>query len=210
VVSAAGLAPAEARELAGRLALPPTARRPLHPLLAPGVPVQSLEIDGQRTQAAAVAAIALFMQALGLPRRAREAAEQAADELIQNALYDAPGLAVPPRGRAGLVLPPGQRALVRCAGDERRFVIAVRDRFGALRRETVLHHLHRCAQAQAERRDPLGPERGGGVGLFLVAQCAAELIFRLERGRMTEVVCTIAAPPPRLRALLVHEVDCRA
>lgn len=213
---AAGEPPAEARRRALRLALPPTLRRPLHPLLDPATPQHRFEVDGYRTKGAVVGAVALLAAAAGLRRRAAEAVEQALDELLLNALLDAPldaagrprHLQLAPPERAALLAPPGERAEVRCGGDSQRFVIAVRDRFGSLRRGTVLAYLERCARARAARADPLEQQSGGsGVGLYLIASCCSELLFRLRRGRLTEVVCAVTTRPGplQLQALYIDD-----
>jgi hypothetical protein len=217
-----GLETDRVRELGRGLAMPPSVRRPLHPLLARGVAVHSLEVDDAHSKDAAVAAVSRMARAHGLRRRACGDLEQALDEMLLNALYDAPldetgrprYTQLSPAARLAVRLPPGERALLRHAGDDRRYVVAVRDRLGALRRGTVLDYIGRCALAPRDRRDPLLAKPGGaGVGLFLIACAASELLFRLQKGRVTEVVCSLDMtrgvdrdrPCGGLRALFIED-----
>lgn len=217
--------PAGAGGEALRLCRPPSLQRPLHPLLRRGAPLQRYEVDSYHSKGVAVEQAARLAELHGLRPRAVAALEQAADELLLNALRCAQGAQGssddPGRDRAALRLPVEDRAVLRCGGDARRFVIAVRDRFGGLRRETVLAYLTRCATAQQERRSPLQPPSphagagqpgaGAGVGLYLVACSAWELLFRLRPGHLTEIVCAFplrTAPgqgAPPLRALVFQE-----
>lgn len=218
VVAGEGLEGEELAELLLGLSKPRSVRRPLHPLLRRGVAVHSFEVDDYQSKALVVERVAGLAAELGLRRRGCQAVEQAVDELLLNALYDAPvdeggrpryahyGLAERLALRAG----PKERPVVRCGGDEERFVVAVRDPFGALSRETVARYLQRCAEAQAHRTSPLlrRPEgAGAGVGLYLVASCTSEMLFRLRRGCLTEVVCGVSMlpGPPQLRAIVIDD-----
>jgi hypothetical protein len=71
------------------------------------------------------------------------------------------------------------------ACDGARFAASVRDGFGSLKRETVLAYLIRCASSsdQIERKTS-----GAGLGLWMVANSATELIVNLAPGVATEVV----------------------
>ena len=189
-------------------------RRPLHPLLLPQVPQHRLLVQDYAGKDAAVAAVGDWA-ASRLPARLVASLEGALDELLLNALYDAPRgpLGTPrygdlgPARRAALPAVPGEHAEVRWAADSARLVVAVRDRFGALRGTTVLDYLSRCAEAQRARTSPLERKTSGsGIGLFLVATAATELLFRLRRGALTEIVFALSSDRPRpLRALVLDE-----
>lgn len=209
----AGLTPEQVTKLAVRIGRAPTARRPLHPLVSPDARIESLTAWDYASKDAAVARVGDWAARL-LPPRHSGAVEQALDEMLLNALYDAPQgqngpryARVPPQDRVLLQSPPGEHAEVRFGSDARRVVVAVRDRFGALRRATVLRYLIHCATAQAGRRSPIEPKVGGaGVGLYLIAGAASELIFRLRAGRLTEVVfCAYRDRRGPLRALILDE-----
>ena len=209
-----GLSPAEAARLCARLPRPPTVRRPLHPLLSAQAVPQRLLVADYAQKDAAVAAVGDWAAGL-LPARLVASLEGALDELLLNALYDAPRgpLGAPryggltPAQRAALPAVPGEHAEIRWAADHSRVVVSVRDRFGALHGATVLDYLSRCAEAQLARKSPLERKpSGSGIGLFLVATAATELLFRLRRGALTEIVfCLVRDRPRPLRALLLDE-----
>lgn len=211
----AGLSDAEVDGLRRQLSRRRSLRRPLHPLLATGLRIEYRRIATYREKDLAVGELAEWSQSQGLARRQVAALEQAADELLLNALFDAPCdpagqpryLAHSPAQRLLLTALPGEEAELRFAADAQRVVVAVRDPFGRLFRSTVLDYFRRCAIAQAARQSPIEQKTGGaGVGLYLVLSSANELIFRLCPGRSTEVVLTVYRQRPyTLRALCFDE-----
>jgi hypothetical protein len=215
VVATQGLQAAQAQLLRVGLGRPLSARRPLHPLLAHGTPVYSRLVSDYRDKDYTVAELGTWASDLGLAPRYSAAIEQALDEMLLNALYAAPR--TPSGGpryghlsaseRLLLKAPPAEQAVVRYGADQQRVVIAVRDRFGALRADTVLAYLARCAESQLARKSPLEDKASGsGVGLFLIATSASELLFRLRAGRLTEVVFALYRHRPRpLRALVFDD-----
>lgn len=215
VMATAGRPPEEVERLRLRLLRRPSALRPLHPLLVPGTPVSTLRVTDYEDKNRAVARLGDWA-AQQLPRRDAAALEGALDELLLNALYDAPRdpSGAPryrdllPAQRAVLPPVPSEHAEVRYACDRERLVVAVEDSFGALRADTVLDYLTRCAEAQHLRLSPLERKASGaGIGLFLVACAASELLFRLADGSRTQVVFALrrdrTARP--LRALVLDE-----
>lgn len=198
-----------------RLLRPATVRRPLHPLLPAHCPTFDQEVCDYREKALTVALVADWAASQGLPSRHVLALEQAVDELLLNALYDAPRdeqgqpryAGVLPSDRVLLQALPGESARVRFATDGVRLAVGVSDRMGRLRRRTVLDYLIRCATAQQRHQSPLEDKKSGaGVGLFLTATAASELIFRLRSGRLTEIVfCQYLSRPRPLRVLVVDD-----
>lgn len=220
VLNTAGLTDAQLDVLGRGLARRRSARSPLHPLLAAGLPLQRQRVATYREKDLAVAALSDWSQSVGLPRRLVAGFEQAVDELLLNALFDAPCdergqsryMTDSPQQRLGITAQPGEEAELRYAADAHRVVVGVRDPFGRLRRSTVLDYFRRCAAAQATRQSPLEQKAGGsGVGLYLVLSAASELLFRLHEGQATEVVFTLYRQRPfTLRALWFDEIPASA
>jgi CheY-like chemotaxis protein len=118
-----------------------------------------------------------------------------ADELISNALYNAPvdagGLRYrgdePRHGARALV--DRERVRLRYACDARYFGIEVDDWFGSLDRATILRCL---AKAGGRRVEKVSMDtRGAGIGLATVYGTCNHLVFNLDPGRRTEVIALI-------------------
>ncbi len=106
------------------------------------------------------------------------------DELLMNALHDAPRESRPDLSLDCEEL--DQRAVVRWACDDSTIAISVGDAFGALRQRDVIDHVRR---ARDERGRPEANPHGAGLGLYLVLANVASLIVNVDPGRRTEVVC---------------------
>ena len=216
VISAQDMGDEDLAQLRSLLARPLSARRPLHPCLPLGERGQQEWVTSYAGKDQLVLRLCDWARDRGASRRSVAALEQAVDELLLNALFDAPTdaggtpryVALSPRERLQVTAQPGEAAQVRFAADARRVVVAVRDPFGRLPRSTVLRYFRRCAEAQLARQSPLEQKMGGsGVGLFLVLGAASELFFRLCPGRFTEVVYTVYRDRPApLRAVILDDL----
>ncbi len=114
------------------------------------------------------------------------------DELLMNALHDAPRAArtAEAEGNQGATATPVERrAVLRWAHDEQTLAVSVADVFGALRQRDVIDHLRRAREDRG-RPNPANEEsNGAGLGLYLVVANVASLIVNVAPGRRTEVVC---------------------
>ena len=143
-------------------------------------------------------------------RQVRSAIGQVCEELLMNALYDAPVdddgkqvfAEVDPHDRTRSRSP--RPVSIRYAATESQFAIAVRDRFGRLAKNTILAYIEKCLHSpvQIDRKT-----YGAGLGLYLVANAAASYLVNVAYGIATEVVCTFdrgAKAPLRLVGMFVH------
>jgi CheY-like chemotaxis protein len=118
-----------------------------------------------------------------------------ADELLSNALYNAPLDEAGVRYR-GEEVRHGHRPLVgreqvtlRYACDARYLAVEVTDRFGSLDRKTILRCL---AKAGGRTADKVSMDtRGAGIGLATVYGTCNHLVFNLDPGVRTEVIALI-------------------
>ncbi|MCD6498186.1 MAG: hypothetical protein J7M25_07825 [Deltaproteobacteria bacterium] len=143
---------------------------------------------------AAVQKIADFAQSVGIRRHAISRIEVVADELLMNALYDAPVLAQG-ASRADLMkraIPGGgavgsESVLLRYACDGRFLALSVQDSYGQLRKNKVLDQLVRASE---EKGQPLrDPNLGAGLGLYFVMQSVSRFVANVKPGETTEVIC---------------------
>lgn len=98
------------------------------------------------------------------------------DELLMNALHDTPDTCA-------------RRVELRWGADERVIAISVSDTCGALRQRDVIDHVRRARSERGRPRPETDAQRGAGIGLYLVVANVASLVFNVEAGRRTEVVC---------------------
>jgi len=165
----------------------------LEKLMPWGVRIYSMLVGDYQEKSLAIASIGDFAAAMGVRRKFREQIDQCIDEMLMNALYDAPIDAdgkplfaeVPVKERVLLKLE--EKAVVQYACDGERFAVSVRDSFGSLEKSTVLAYLDKCLHAGgAEQIDR--KTGGAGLGLYLIANAATEVNFHIFSGRATEVV----------------------
>jgi hypothetical protein len=175
-------------------------------VLAPGTAVRTEEVGDAREKARCIAHVVGFAGEVGAPRQLHGPIEQCLDEMLMNALYDAP---VDARGRHvfegvaakdRLAQRTDQRAVVQYGCDGRRLAISVRDAFGSLERRTVLRHLHKGLHAEQKVDRKVG---GAGLGLYLMATSAEAVYFHVLPGAATEALCVfdLGATAPRLAQL---------
>jgi len=179
-----------------------------------GVRVYSALVSDYNEKSAAIAAIGDFAQAMGVRRKYREQIDQCIDEMLMNALYDAPVddegkplfAEVPVRER--VLMRADEKALVQYGCDGDRFAVSVRDSFGSLRKDTILHYLDKCLHAPKNNGDQIDRKAGGaGLGLYLICNSASDVSFHIFAGSATEVICCfdLAAQRAQLRSLGVFE-----
>jgi hypothetical protein len=173
-------------------------------------PINYIRLRDFRGRGQAVDRIVAFAERVKMRRSTRTAIAQVCEELLMNALYDAP---VDDDGRQLFAeIAPQQRTTtrsprpvsIRYAATETQFVVAVRDRFGRLAKPTILNYIDKCLTAsdQIERK-----AHGAGLGIYLVANAAAGYVVNVAEGIATEVVCTFdrqRRTPLRLLGIFSH------
>jgi hypothetical protein len=165
----------------------------LEKYLAWGVKIHEARIDSYEGKRTALRTIAEHAKQVGARRQAIARIESVTDELLMNAMYDAPAVS---RGEAPRV-PPAQNqsdgsepsALLRYACDGRYFAVSVEDTYGGLRKEAILDHLIRARAERGRPRDNSQEGGGAGLGLYFVLSSVTRFIANIEPGRRTEVVC---------------------
>jgi CheY-like chemotaxis protein len=136
-----------------------------------------------------VAQLADAVRARGQSTRIASMAQLVADELISNAVHNAPV------DRAGhhyrkdlardteLELDDRHAVRLRWGSDARYLAIEVTDPFGSLDRDTILRSL-----AGSDVRDSGG---GAGMGMVLAYRSSDHLVFNLSPGKRTEIIALI-------------------
>jgi len=147
-----------------------------------------------------------FFTAQKISTRTITALSDIAEELVSNALYDAPieaGYFQAPVMRTTDVELPPERACEISYGVERgQAFVRIRDPFGSLTRARIMGVLNRCNATDV----PLDESRGGaGLGLWRVFSAASLIAITVIPGRLTDVVVWAEAKRNRGHQLLgVH------
>ncbi len=167
-----------------------------------GTHIHSQLVGDYEGKTKCIAQIGEFAEVMSVRRKYREAIDQCMDEMLMNALYDAP---VDEQGRpifadipvkTRIQLKVEQRAVVQYACDGKRFAVSVRDAFGTLERATVLQYLYKCLHAEQQIDRKAG---GAGLGLYLMVNAASQVYFNVLPRVATEVVCVFDLDTPKIQ-----------
>jgi hypothetical protein len=121
-----------------------------------------------------------------------------AEELITNALYDAPAARLGALERTvRRVLPIEDACEFTYGTDSKRLYLRARDPFGSLTRTRLLDVLVRCARGQAAID---GTNGGAGLGMWKVFTMSSFVLIRVRPGILTEVVVGLDLHRPHRRA----------
>jgi hypothetical protein len=155
-----------------------------------GVQLLPIERSGQKQEA--VEAIRNYLAEGQVPLRMTNTIANISDELLMNALYDAPGdefgrpiYAVTSRD-SDRALKGREQIEVKLGFDGSHFAISVMDQFGNLDRARLLNHIS-INYKDTEYKLRKGGA-GAGLGLATVLQTGGSLIYHCEEGRKTEAI----------------------
>jgi hypothetical protein len=140
----------------------------------------------------------------GVSSRTATALNDVAEELVMNALYNAPaeaGYFEAPVSRTEDVTLPAERACQISYGlHEGNAFVRLRDTFGTLRRERLLEVLTRCLDTTGVALDE---SRGGaGLGMWRVFSNATTIAITVLPGRLTDIFVELAPKPGKGNRLL--------
>ena len=141
----------------------------------------------------AIDEVLAYAEEIGVRAKVRSQIGQVCEELLMNALYDAPidedgnvlFAEVDIKQRLERLSP--RPVSIRYASTDTGFAVAVRDRFGRLDKGTILRYIDKCLHntVQIDRKT-----YGAGLGLYLVMNAASHVVVNIAPGMATEVVCT--------------------
>ncbi|MCU1277130.1 MAG: hypothetical protein JWM53_676 [bacterium] len=167
------------------------------PYLLAGTPIEERVIGGSADKDETLAALLADAARFGLSDEKVRRIETAADELMLNAVYDAPrderGNPLHANGdrRASVILGAQAQVRARWGCDGGTFVVSVTDRFGALDRATIGAHIQRLLDARSPRLGRSATTGGAGLGLVLIYSAANQLALHIGRGRFTEATAAL-------------------
>lgn len=167
----------------------------LEKYLAWGIEVRERLVTDAGQRPAIVDELAAAVHDAGFGPRVAAQASLIADELLSNALYNAPVDADGHHFRGDeprhgpRALDAREQVTLRFACDARYLAIEVNDRFGSLDRRTILRCLAKSAGRTPEKVSMR--TRGAGIGLATVYGTCNHLVFNLEPGVKAEVIALI-------------------
>jgi hypothetical protein len=133
-----------------------------------------------------------FFTSQDIPTRTVAALSDIAEELMTNALYDAPTEAgyfkTPISRTAEVELPPEHACEISYAIDGGSGFVRIRDPFGAFTRARMFAVLDRCNSKAVELDESRG---GAGLGLWRVFSTASTIAITVIPGRLTDIVAWI-------------------
>jgi hypothetical protein len=164
------------------------------PYLLAGAPVHKAAVRDTQDKDQAIGEVVAFAESMELGGEKLRRIELATEELLMNALYDAPRDAAGGARNAGLdrrigvALEPGEAVKVRYGCDGQTLAVAVADPFGSLDKSAVTERLRGVAVGVPR---PARGVAGAGLGLVMTYSVANQLIFSVSPGRLTEVTAVL-------------------
>ncbi|MDB4955325.1 MAG: hypothetical protein JWO36_2894, partial [Myxococcales bacterium] len=174
----------------------------LEKLVLWGTQIHSQLVGDYQEKSLCISQISEFAEVMGVRRKYRESIEQCLDEMLMNALYDAPVdeqgeqifSEIPTKTRISLRVE--QKVVVQYACDGKQFALTVRDAFGTLERSTVLRYLHKCLHNEQQIDRKAG---GAGLGLYMIVNSSTVVYFNVLPGVATEAACVFDLETPKLQ-----------
>lgn len=156
------------------------------------------EITSTHDRLRALAELTSLIDGMNLGRRQQAAVLLAADELILNAVHNAP---VDGHGQRYLrelsrdtprELVGRERPRVRWGCDGRVFAISVRDAYGSIEPDTIVRYLGKSVATGGQVRSE---GAGAGIGLAMTYAAVTQLVFDVEPGRACEAIALVDVRP---------------
>ncbi len=140
-----------------------------------------------------------YMANLGIRKTIREKSLNVLEELLMNAIYDAPtdssgkNLYNHHLRTVAIELTPDQQSELSFASDGVVMAISVRDPFGSLSMDVILNYLKSCYEGRA---GSLNQHKGGaGRGLHQIIENSDLVVFNIHPRQQTEVIAIFSVDP---------------
>jgi hypothetical protein len=175
----------------------------LEKYLSWGVEVQQLPIKSSSERKALIDQVVDYLEDAGVRRSIVNKVTLVADELLMNAIYDAPA---DDQGRAKynylartseVHLLPDEYGQFRYAFDGVLFAISAEDPFGRLTRKTILDYLKTCFEGDYGMINRSKGKGGGGMGIYQILATADLVIVNVKKEVKTEFIAIFNVMLPR-------------
>ncbi len=163
-----------------------------------GVDIKEIIISGNNSRSSALTQLNLDLERAGITSAMTHRAHHLADELLMNAIYDAPVDPLTKRSRYNhltrsvtVELDPSEYARLRYGYDGTILAISIDDPFGGLKREIILKYLKACLEGLFGTINETEGKGGGGMGLFQIMKAADLLVTNIKAGKKTEIIALL-------------------
>ena len=159
-----------------------------------GVDAQSLPVVSSKGRAGVIQEVDNYFGKVGIRRANRDRIHVVLEEMLMNAIYDAP---TDSEGKSlynhlartqELILKPEEQGLVRFATDGMLIAISVQDPFGSLKGSTILKYLEANYSGTAGDMNSREGKGGAGRGLHQIVENADLVVFNIDPGKKTEAI----------------------
>jgi len=159
-----------------------------------GVETHSRPISSSKQRAELVEEVDKYFEGLGVRRANRDRIRVVLEEMLMNAIYDAPTNA---EGQSlynhmarteELVLKPEEQGLVKFATDGMIIAVSVQDPFGSLKGSTILKYLEANYAGTAGNMNAEQGKGGAGRGLHQIVENSDLVVFNVDPGKKTEAI----------------------
>lgn len=169
--------------------------------LSPQTDIQSRVITGSADRDPSNKAVGDWVEACGLGKNISRLASGICEEMLMNAIYDAPVAggrthyeAMERREKRNLA--EDEWATLKYGFDGRIFAISIQDPFGAFERDRWFSYLRKVLKRN-DTEQLIDTKKGGaGLGLFKMLYSSHGVVCNVQPGKMTEVIVLIAINSP--------------
>ncbi|MBF0289232.1 MAG: hypothetical protein HQM14_15550 [SAR324 cluster bacterium] len=165
-----------------------------------GIEVKQHTVENSKERQQLVNQMESYFQDMGVRRPILYKTVAIAEELMMNAIYDAPvdtennPLYNHLSRTVDIALRPEEQSVFRYACDGILLAISVADPFGALSRETILDYLQSCY----DRKETSDAEKGGaGYGVFQIIEMSDLVVINVKPQVRTEVIAILNIAPDK-------------
>lgn len=175
----------------------------LEKYLSWGVDVQTRNVRASKDRAQLASDVDQYMASLGVRKTVRDRALLVLEEMLMNAIFDAPtdadgkSLFNHQARTIPVELKPFQEGTLSFASDGMLLAVSVSDPFGSLSGDVILRYLETCYSGAA---GTLNTEKGGaGRGLHQIIENADLVVFNIRPRFQTEVIALFNVDPKESR-----------
>lgn len=162
-----------------------------------GVEVQTKAVISSAQRSEILQDVDNYFSKIGVRRTNRDRIRTVLEEMLMNAIYDAPAKAMSVGGEAlynhmprttELQLKPEEQGLVRFATDGMLVAVSVQDPFGSLKGGTILKYLEHNYSGNQQQINEGQNKAGAGRGLHQIVENSDLVVFNVDPGKKTEVI----------------------